>query len=134
MFYANDTTAFGVKAVATAGIAGFGLFTTSMLHWVSSPYIHKLYELPRRESGAGVEFEAETRTLFGRKRLTTISRANIVHGVATMRPWASFVVDKRIFYWHVDDLPADVANELGVKRSTDANADANDDAVVETKD
>jgi hypothetical protein len=139
LFFVNDTTTFGVKFVAISGsccffkvtivciyqfvcrfrrqfkstsrigIAGFGLFTTSLLHWVSSPYIHKLFELPNGE------FEAETRSLFGRVRVTRFNRQTVApRNERSLRPFASFVVGKKVLYLHSDDVPQHVITKLGL--------------------
>mmetsp|Transcript_15033 Transcript_15033/g.29085 ORF Transcript_15033/g.29085 Transcript_15033/m.29085 type:complete len:281 (+) Transcript_15033:50-892(+) len=94
MLYIQGSTQFSgrIGAVMTVGL--FSLFTTSMLHWFSSPYICFL----RHEKGSD-RVEVETCTLLGTKRVTNFKFEDMLAPDGSLRPLITFeLADGTPFY------------------------------------
>ena len=90
----------GSTFTATVSIAGtlasFGIFTTGLLHWFTSPYTHKLVYDPKTES-----IDVTTLDMLGRSRTQTIKVADVKEA-DSVHPLSSFGADGKIFYLDKD--------------------------------
>lgn len=95
-----------VVLATAATFAVFGVFTTSLVTWTTSPYV-----ISMRFDAAAKRFSIDTFTLTGRTRTTLIDESQIEKKSqsqrvqSSMRPFVTFGADKRLFFVHADDVP-----------------------------
>ena len=80
----SDTSSAVAQWVAVGGIAAFGAFTTSLLHWLASPYVHRIVARDGRVI-------AEQRSLLGRAKPLDLVSALL------MCCWPSLCLLTRVF-------------------------------------
>jgi len=93
------------RAFAAAGIAGFGLFTTGLLHWFVGPYVH---ELKLREKDSE-EIEVTTLDVLGRRRETLLPLTKITPPPeGSIHPQATFCDSRtgKLYYVDVENFVA----------------------------
>lgn len=79
--------------VSIAGtLTSFGLFTTGLLHWFTSPYVHRLVHKPDEEA-----VEVTTLDVLGRPRSAAVPLA-AVHEADSVHPLSSFAAGGKIYY------------------------------------
>lgn len=98
------------RAAAAAGVAGFGLFTTGLLHWFVGPYVHELTWRKGGEDGAADEddaIELTTLDFFGARRRQRLPLSRVaappegsVHPQATFSDSAT----GKLYYIDVDNF------------------------------
>jgi hypothetical protein len=98
--------------VATAAtFALFGLFTTTLVTWATSPYVQRM----TLDESTKV-MTVDTLNLIGARRTTSFSLDTVdpKAAQATMRPFVTFGLrdSKRLFFVHTDDVPATWRDKL----------------------
>lgn len=83
---------FTAKASIAGSLASFGIFTTGLLHWFTSPYTHKLVHHPETDS-----VEITTLDVLGRSRTQTIKLADVSES-DSVHPLSSFAAGGKIYY------------------------------------
>ena len=92
------------RAAAAAGIAGFGLFTTGLLHWFVGPYVHELTWRGGGEEGA---IELTTLDFLGAKRTRSLPLSRVAAPPeGSVHPQATFSDSEtgRLYYVDVDNF------------------------------
>lgn len=109
------------REVAAAGIAGFGLFTTGLLHWFVGPYVHELTWRDGDGDGDGNEgadssvIEVTTLDVLGRKQKMLLPLSRVAAPPdGSIHPQATFSDSEtdRLYYVDVDNFVS-VASEAG---------------------
>ena len=93
MVYMQGSAQFSGRIGAVMTVGFFSLFTTSMLHWFSSPYICRLTTFQGKE-----EVEVETCSLLGRKKHRKFALGDVRAPEGSLRPLITFEVDGQPFY------------------------------------
>lgn len=110
------TNSASVAANVTAlTFAVFGLFTTSLLTWATSPYVIRMRFLPTER-----QFEVESLSVIARIKQTRFTadevekKADSKRVSGSMRPFVTFGVkgQRQLFFVHPEDLPRDWQNKL----------------------
>lgn len=83
----DDGSTIATKAAVAATVCSFGLFTTGMLHWFTSPYVLKLVHVP----GSDV-VSLETKTILGGTVTTTVRMPHDIKPADTIQPLSTFKV------------------------------------------
>ena len=107
---ATESMPPAARATAAVGIAGFGLFTTGLLHWFVGPYVH---ELTWRDDGAGASIELTTLDVLGTKRKRSLPLSRVAAPPAgSIHPQATFSdsATGKLYYVDVDNFVS-VASE-----------------------
>jgi TMEM70/TMEM186/TMEM223 protein family len=86
--------AFTAKASIAATLAGFGTFTTGLLHWFTHPYVHRLTYDP-----ASQDIRLDVLNFLARPKTVDVNLKD-VRPAETMHPLASFSVGEKSY--HVD--------------------------------
>ncbi|GMH37175.1 hypothetical protein BSKO_05048 [Bryopsis sp. KO-2023] len=96
----NTIDSLAGKIGLCASLSIFGIFTTGLLHWFSSPYVHQL-----KFDGAAArkEIDVKTLTLFARQRWERLALDSI-KPADTWRPLATFESQGKLYYIHVDQF------------------------------
>eukprot|EP01025_Chloroclados_australasicus_P065158 TRINITY_DN8840_c0_g1_i1.p1 TRINITY_DN8840_c0_g1~~TRINITY_DN8840_c0_g1_i1.p1 ORF type:complete len:220 (+),score=12.46 TRINITY_DN8840_c0_g1_i1:62-721(+) len=90
MFAAGTTP---IKIITASSFCIFGAFTTGLLHWFTSPYVHQL-----KLNKESLEMSASTVSLFGGKVHTKFGLNEIEPPRDTYKPLATFRVGNKIMY------------------------------------
>lgn len=102
-----DPSTSATAKVSIAGTLGsFGVFTTGLLHWFTSPYVHRLVYDPSTDSA-----DVTTLDLLARPRRQHINVAE-AREAETMHPLSSFSAGGKIYYVDADHF----ANKELLKR------------------
>lgn len=110
------TNSASVAANVTAcAFAAFGLFTTGLLTWATSPYVIRMRYLTAER-----QFEVESLNAIARIKQTRFSvdeiekKAESRRVAASMRPFVTFGVKgkRQLFFVHPEDLPSHWQNKL----------------------
>lgn len=83
----DDGSTVATKAAVAATVCSFGLFTTGMLHWFTSPYVLRLVHVPGSD-----QVELETKTILGGTVKTTVHMPGDIKPANTMQPLSTFEV------------------------------------------
>jgi len=84
------------KVSIAATLGGFGLFTTGLLHWFTSPYVHLLVHNPTDNS-----IDVKTLDVLGRSQWRHISLED-VQEAESVHPLSSFAAGRKIYYVDTD--------------------------------
>eukprot|EP00884_Botryococcus_braunii_P004768 jgi/Botrbrau1/14292/Bobra.0369s0006.1 len=95
----SAAASMGPKAGIAFTLCSFGAFTTGLLHWFTSPYIHRLVYQPDRP-----EVQVTVLSLLARPATYTIPLSEITPP-NTLRPQASFQWKGKVFYIDSDHFP-----------------------------
>jgi len=110
------TNSASVAANVTAlTFAVFGLFTTTLLTWATSPYVMRMRFLPAEQ-----QFEIESLSVIARTKRTRFAadevgkKADSARVSGSMRPFVTFGVkgQRQLFFVHPEDLPRDWHSKL----------------------
>jgi hypothetical protein len=110
------TNSASVAANVTAcAFAAFGLFTTGLLTWATSPYVIRMRFLTAER-----QFEVESLNVIARTKQTRFTADEIEKKAesrrvsASMRPFVSFGVKgkRQLFFVHPEDLPSNWQNKF----------------------
>lgn len=93
------------QAGIAAAVASFGVFTTGLLHWFTSPYVHRLSVAPAAPDVAVVE----TRDVLARRRVEQLALSTLAPPTGTLHPQATFRANGRLYYVDTDNFPVDTA-------------------------
>jgi hypothetical protein len=98
---ALDTSMALTAKLSIAGtLGGFGVFTTGLLHWFASPYVHRLVYNPGEDSAV-----VTTLSLFARPRTRRFGLGE-VRAPDTVHPLSTFALsDGRYYYLDMDNFP-----------------------------
>lgn len=96
ILYLDTGSSITAKASIAATLGGFGIFTTGLLHWFTSPYVHRLEHLPKEDT-----IKVNSLDMLGRRKqrnipLTEVSEAQSVH------PLSSFAAGGKLYYVDAD--------------------------------
>jgi hypothetical protein len=91
-FWTAPTLPLAVKTAVSIAMVLFGAGTTGLLHWFSSPYVHKLLWTP-----GSSEMEVHTLTWLATTSKHTI-RLDSVGPAETQRPLVTFAADGKFYY------------------------------------
>ena len=118
MLLMQSGTGFSGRIGAVMTVGFFSLFTTSMLHWFSSPYVCFL----RHRKGSD-QVEVETCSLLAQKKIRTFKLDQMELPDGSLRPLVTFEVEGTPFYIDekhfsyqdvLDHIPvAEMENEQG---------------------
>jgi len=102
------------RATAAVGIAGFGLFTTGLLHWFVGPYVHELTWRRKGESSSsggsdedGDRIEVTTLDVLGRKSTRSLPLSRVAAPPdGSIHPQATFSDSEtgKLYYIDVDNF------------------------------
>lgn len=92
-----QTTATAKLSIA-ASLASFGIFTTGLLHWFTSPYIHKFTYYPKENAADVVTLNFLGRPLPHRIFLNEVQEADSIH------PLSTFAVNNKMYYIDADNF------------------------------
>lgn len=98
IIYMSSASSFGAKASIALTLCGFGFFTTGLMHWFTSPYVHWL----TYNSNTGLA-EVETLSLFAKHQRRTFSESEVQYP-NTLRPQATFQVHGQVYYLDADNF------------------------------
>lgn len=83
----DDGSTIATKAAVAATVCSFGLVTTGMLHWFTSPYVLRLVHVPGSD-----EVVLETKTVLGGTQTTTVRMPLDIKPANTIKPLSTFEV------------------------------------------
>ncbi|DBB04170.1 hypothetical protein WJX77_004853 [Trebouxia sp. C0004] len=98
IIYMSSASSFGAKASIAFTLCGFGLFTTGLMHWFTSPYVHRLIH----NSKTGLT-EVETLSILAKYKRRTFSHSEIEYP-NSFRPQSTFQVHGQVYYLDADSF------------------------------
>ena len=111
---ATESMPPAARATAAVGIAGFGLFTTGLLHWFVGPYVHELtwsYD----DDATKDSIELTTLNVLGTKKKHSLPLSRVATPPdSSIHPQATFCDSEsgKLYYIDVDNFVS-VASEAG---------------------
>ncbi|BDA40457.1 Uncharacterized protein C1834.10c [Coccomyxa sp. Obi] len=99
LLFDTSATSLGAKASIAVTLCSFGIFTTGLLHWFTSPYVRRLVYDRKSET-----LEIETLSVFARPQITRTHLSEIAYP-DTIRPQVTFAVKRKFFYLDADRFP-----------------------------
>ncbi|EIE26861.1 hypothetical protein COCSUDRAFT_59369 [Coccomyxa subellipsoidea C-169] len=99
LVFDTSATSLGAKASIAVTLCSFGIFTTGLLHWFTSPYVRQLVFDKKSNT-----MEIETLSVFARPQITRAHLAEISYP-DTIRPQVTFAVNGKFFYLDDNTFP-----------------------------
>lgn len=99
IFGLDASMSLAAKTSVVVTLSTFGVFTTGIMHWFTSPYVHKLEYNPDDDSVQIVSLNLFAKPVKHRFHIAEVRQVDTVH------PLSSFTAQGKMFYVDQDNFP-----------------------------